>query len=156
MLLPGSVSIGIPPAITRLAQPKFPHKLHDAVQLTIFKSFVSNLKQQSLCWVHSRRLLGCDGKERRIKACRVFFKEKPTIMIDLNFSSAVYCGPHKSQSSFIGVFVPRPCDHGLDGATLKIHIDWRGSFHVQYVPHIASARSPLQSWLLQKSDIRFR
>jgi hypothetical protein len=145
VLLPGSVSIGIPPAILSLAKHKFPHKLHGAAKLTILKGFVSDLKQQSLSWVHSRRLLGCDGKERRIKTCRVFFQEESTIMVDLIFSSAVYFNPHKFQSSVREFFIPRPCDHGLGGATPKIHIGWRGSSRVQYVPHIASARNPPQS-----------
>lgn len=50
---------------------------------TIFKGFIGDLEQKSLCRVHSRRLLSGDREERRVKARRVFLQEETTIMVYL-------------------------------------------------------------------------
>lgn len=151
MLLPVSDSIGIPPVAYELARAVL---LQRGILLTILKGFIRDLEQQTLCRVHSSRLLGSNGEEGGIKAGRFFLQEEPAVMIDLTMSSVE---THSSNAkSRIGGYSLRLCDRDWGDAMPRLHIGLGGSFHVPYGLHEASAKNSRPKWLRQRSDIQFQ
>lgn len=85
MLLPGSVSIGIPP-VYHFFSLLFREAATD--NPTVLKCLIRDLQQQSLGWVHTRRLFSGNGEKGGIKTRRVFLDKEATVMIDLGAMSA--------------------------------------------------------------------
>lgn len=86
MLLPGSVSIGIPPVHYYFSL--LFRKNEGVRNHTVLKGFICDLKQQSLSRVHTSRLFGGNGEKGGIKARRVFLNKEATVMINLEIMSA--------------------------------------------------------------------
>lgn len=85
MLLPGSVSIGIPPVFHFFS---LLFREAATVNPTVLKCLIRDLQQQSLGRIHTCRLFGGNGEKGGIKARRVFLDKETTVMINLEAMSA--------------------------------------------------------------------